>query len=163
MTVPEYTKKAIERYRDKFDIVQVRLPKGTRDRITALEESANNYIVQAVIERLEADEREGSKITQISDKSVQVKNIVFSAGKSRNSENKEPVDLYAIQAEIDRRRAEEQAKREAEQKAEEERKRLIEKEYINMVEAPRAGNSTEEDQEKERIRRENIARANMHH
>ena len=54
---PEYTKKAISDYRAKFDVMQIRLPKGTRDRIKALtEESHNDFIVKAVIEKIESME-----------------------------------------------------------------------------------------------------------
>ena len=54
---PDYTKKAISNYREKFDVMQIRLPKGTRDRIKALtEESHNDFIVKAIIEKIESME-----------------------------------------------------------------------------------------------------------
>ena len=33
---PEYTKRAAKKYRDKFDILQVRLDKGTKERIRSI-------------------------------------------------------------------------------------------------------------------------------
>lgn len=33
---PDYTRRAIRKYRDKHDIVQMQLPKGTRDRAAAV-------------------------------------------------------------------------------------------------------------------------------
>ena len=51
---PEYTRKAINNYKEKFDIIQIRLPKGTRDRIKTLtDESHNDFIVKAVIEKID--------------------------------------------------------------------------------------------------------------
>lgn len=55
---PEYTRKAINNYKEKFDIMQIRLPKRTRDRIKALtNESHNDFIVKAVIEKIESIEK----------------------------------------------------------------------------------------------------------
>ena len=55
---PEYTKKAISDYRAKFDVMQIRLPKGTRDRISALTDmSHNEFISKAVIEKIESMEK----------------------------------------------------------------------------------------------------------
>ena len=43
---PEYTKKAINNYRDKFDFIQIRFPKGTRQRLEAAEiGNINDYVV----------------------------------------------------------------------------------------------------------------------
>lgn len=56
--VPDYTKKAIEKYHSKFDRFTVSLPAGMREKITALTGlSANAYInslVAADLARLEA-------------------------------------------------------------------------------------------------------------
>lgn len=55
--VADYTKKAINNYRNKFDVMQIRLPKGTRDRISALTDmSHNEFISKAVIEKIESME-----------------------------------------------------------------------------------------------------------
>lgn len=52
---PDYTKKAISNYRDKFDVMQIRLPKGTRHRISALTDiSHNEFISKAVTEKLDS-------------------------------------------------------------------------------------------------------------
>ena len=51
---PEYTKRAIDNYRNQFDMVQIRLPKGTKERIKDLTgESCNAYISKLVMESLE--------------------------------------------------------------------------------------------------------------
>lgn len=45
---PEYTKKAVNNYRDKFDFIQVRFPKGTRERL-ADKGNINDYISGLVL------------------------------------------------------------------------------------------------------------------
>ena len=54
---PEYTKRAVNNYRDKFDFIQVRFPKGTRER---LEEKGNinDYICGLVAADLGKDQEE---------------------------------------------------------------------------------------------------------
>lgn len=51
---PEYTKRAINKYNDKFDRIAVNLPKGTKDRIYRLTgESCNAYISKLVTDALD--------------------------------------------------------------------------------------------------------------
>lgn len=51
---PEYTKRAINNYNNKFDRVAVNLPKGTKDKIRDLTgKSCNAYISELVIADLE--------------------------------------------------------------------------------------------------------------
>ena len=51
---PEYTKKAIQNYNNKFDRVAVNLPKGTKEKIKELTgKSCNAYISELVINDLE--------------------------------------------------------------------------------------------------------------
>lgn len=51
----ERAKKQNERAKDLWDCISARLPKGTKDRITAAGESVNGYIIKAVLEKLERD------------------------------------------------------------------------------------------------------------
>lgn len=53
----EYTRRAVDNYRSKYDFVQIRLPKGTRERAKALGANVNNVAVDAVLARLDALER----------------------------------------------------------------------------------------------------------
>ncbi len=56
---PEYTKKAIQNYNNKFDRVAVNLPKGTKDKIKSLTgKSCNAYISELVVKDLEKIENE---------------------------------------------------------------------------------------------------------
>ena len=51
---PEYTKKAVDNYRSKFDFVQIRLPKGTKERL-AEKGNINDYINKLIMQDLEKD------------------------------------------------------------------------------------------------------------
>lgn len=48
---PEYTKKAVKNYREKFDVMQLRLPKGTKEEIEkrADGKSIHDFIVDCVL------------------------------------------------------------------------------------------------------------------
>ena len=52
---PEYTRRATANYQAKYDLIQVRFPKGTKERIkeVAANQSVNDYIVNAIIEKLD--------------------------------------------------------------------------------------------------------------
>lgn len=50
-------RKAVYNYDDKFERVNCRLAKGTKDRIKALRYSANDFIKLAVAEKLEREEK----------------------------------------------------------------------------------------------------------
>lgn len=53
---PEYTKRAVNNYREKFDFIQVRFPKGTKERLDAFKNdtwNVNDYINKLVLEDLE--------------------------------------------------------------------------------------------------------------
>lgn len=50
-------RKAIYKYDEKFERINCRLAKGTKDRIAALKYSANDFIKLAVAEKLEREEK----------------------------------------------------------------------------------------------------------
>lgn len=54
---PEYTKKAVNNYRDKFDFIQVRFPKGTRERLEG-KGNVNDYICGLVLSNLGEEQAE---------------------------------------------------------------------------------------------------------
>lgn len=60
---PIYTKRAMENYRNKFDIIQLRMPKGTRERIEAkTSETLNIYINRLITEDLERKEQNADNL-----------------------------------------------------------------------------------------------------
>lgn len=54
-STPEYTRKAVDNYRKKFDVMQLRLPKGTKEIIDSKVGKANahNFVVDCVLKALE--------------------------------------------------------------------------------------------------------------
>ena len=54
----DYTRRAIDKYRAKFDIIQIKAPKGTKERITAVSgQSMSAFCLQCVLDRLDELER----------------------------------------------------------------------------------------------------------
>lgn len=53
----ESQRKAVYKYDDKFERVNCRFAKGTKERIQALKYSANDFIKLAVAEKLEREEK----------------------------------------------------------------------------------------------------------
>lgn len=49
----EYTRRAVDNYRSKFDTAQIRLPKGTRERAKAANVNINDIAVSAVLAYLD--------------------------------------------------------------------------------------------------------------
>ncbi len=54
---PSYTRNAVKKYRSKFDIIQVRFPKGTRAKMADIE-NINDYIVKCVVDSLNDEKNE---------------------------------------------------------------------------------------------------------
>ena len=53
MAATEAQKKAIAKYDKSFDRINCRFPKGTKDRIADTGQSANQFIMAAVLEKLD--------------------------------------------------------------------------------------------------------------
>lgn len=56
---PEYTKKAVKNYRGKFDVVQLRLPKGTKEEIENIADgkSVHDFIVDCILNAIKNESR----------------------------------------------------------------------------------------------------------
>lgn len=63
---PEYTRKAVDAYRQKYDLAQIRMPKGTRERIKKYNVSINEIAVSAVLEYLDDLDRRTEDAQKIS-------------------------------------------------------------------------------------------------
>ena len=68
---PEYTKKAVSNYRSKYDLAQIRLPKGTRDRAEKNNISINDIAVSAVLAYLDALECNVDNLPQEPEKTAE--------------------------------------------------------------------------------------------
>ncbi|MFQ9515306.1 MAG: hypothetical protein ACLRZ9_05710 [Eubacterium sp.] len=60
---PEYTRRAIDKYLNKFESKTIRLPKGTTERIKKHSESVNGFINNLVLSELERLEQQTAKAT----------------------------------------------------------------------------------------------------
>lgn len=95
---PDYIKKAVNNYRDKFDIIQVRLPKGTKEKLKELG-NVNEYIVKCVMQSLDGSQNDNSTT-----KTESTENIYATPEKPDKTENKS-VDLFELQKLLDQRKA----------------------------------------------------------
>lgn len=71
---PEYTKKAISNYRSKYDLAQIRLPKGTRERADKNNISINDIAVSAVLAYLDTLESQAENLPQEPEKTAEKAN-----------------------------------------------------------------------------------------
>lgn len=70
----DYTRKAINNYRSKFDLVQIRLPKGTKDRAAELDININDIAVSAVLAYLDGLESQAENLPQEPEKTAEKEN-----------------------------------------------------------------------------------------
>ena len=170
---PEYTKKAINNYRDKFDFIQIRFPKGTRQRLEAAEiGNINDYVVDCVLKSLgdipaETEEMqdstpdtEAAEITHAEPKTQEPPKPLPDAETPENG--LKPLTIEDIQAMFDNRktdeiRQEEERQERKEQEEQERRKLLANPEYA----ATYAQIMAMETAEKEKKRAEMLTRARL--
>lgn len=70
----DYTRKAINNYRSKFDLVQIRLPRGTKDRAAEADININDIAVSAVLAYLDALESQAENLPQEPEKTAEKAN-----------------------------------------------------------------------------------------
>lgn len=180
MAVSEAQKRATAKYeKENYDKVLVRFSKGTKKRIERQSESVNAYIIQAVIERLEADEDEtlqepihATQNAEIKPKTVKTDKSIKETEKyeikadttPQQDEKTEEQKMAELQAMIDKKRAEQKEREKLVKQAQEQRaaeKREEEQvEVNNILDRILSGSDPEEDAEKETMRQETIAKAN---
>lgn len=62
ITVSKAQQKATKEWeRRNYDIISLRMPKGTKDRIKKVSNTVNGFVVSATLEKLEKEEKEESK------------------------------------------------------------------------------------------------------
>lgn len=97
---PEYTRNAINNYRDKFDIIQVRFPKGTKNRIKDTgTDSVNSYIINCVLNALD-----GFHDAKVSTKTEEPEKTP-KAPEEPNKPEKKSSDLSELQKLLDQKKA----------------------------------------------------------
>ena len=70
----DYTRKAINNYRSKFDLVQIRLPRGTKDRAAEADININDIAVSAVLAYLDTLESQAENLPQELGKTAEKEN-----------------------------------------------------------------------------------------
>lgn len=172
---PEYTKKAINNYRDKFDFIQIRFPKGTKERLQSADVgNINDYVVKCVLDKLNGEEStevadttpdtEAAEIAPVEPETSEPFNPLPDAETPvRTPENGlKPLTIEDIQAMFDNRktdeiRQEEERQERKEQEEQERRKLLANPEYA----ATYAQLMAMETAEKEKKRAEMLTRARL--
>lgn len=174
---PEYTKKAINNYRDKFDFIQIRFPKGTRQRLEAAEiGNINDYVVDCVLKSLgdipaETEEMQDStpdtEAAEITPAKLETPEPSEPLPDTETPENTpenglKPLTIEDIQAMLDNRKADEirrekERQERKEQEEQERRKLLANPEYA----ATYAQLMAMETAEKEKKRAETLTRARL--
>lgn len=174
---PEYTKKAINNYRDKFDFIQIRFPKGTRQRLEAAEiGNINDYVVDCVLKSLgdipeesaeildSAPDIEAAEIAPVETETAEITNPLPDAETpvSTPENGLKPLTIEDIQAMFDNRKTDEirqeEERQERKEREEQERRELLANpEYA----ATYAQLMAMETAEKEKKRAEMLTRARL--
>ena len=158
MSTPDYIRRSQNNYNSKFDIIQIKAPKGTKERITAVSgQSMAAFCLQCVIDRL--DELERSQPDTLPE---ETKTEAPAADQPRQAVTEEEA------LEIWRQRvAENEAKKKASanemppepEPVQEEEPEDAKAVFLRELERIRAGQMPEENQEKEDTRAASINRA----
>ena len=125
---PEYTRKAVDNYRKKFDIMQLRLPKGTRERIEKQADKVHDFVVACVLSELErletpTEQEETHQIEPLEEQSEETTQKEQNPEDVANNDSKaNPMTLAEAQALLDRKRAEQKEREEMLEKARQEKK-----------------------------------------
>lgn len=158
-STPEYTRKAVDNYRKKFDVIQLRLPKGTKEIIDNKVGKANahNFVVDCVLKALET-----SQETQEEHASEPMEEVPQEQPKKPQTARREPTleELQELQELINQKKAEQDRKSEEQQKRKEEQEQQEKEErkaeLLEHLERIRNGEQIPEDEEKEKLRQESI-------
>lgn len=165
-STPEYTRKAVDNYRKKFDVMQLRLPKGTKEIIDNKVGKANahNFVVDCVLKALEPTQE-----TQTEQKTQPVEEVPQEQQKDEpnNEEKDSSKTLEDIQAIINAKKAKQDREKEESEKRKKEMERLESeerrKEIIDIVEKLKNGEKLEEDVEKAQARIESVIKGNSNY
>lgn len=111
-------KRQNDHIREKYDRVSIALPKGTKDRITALNESLNAFIVGATLKALDAREKGADGPQDQEQKPAPTPDRLHAI----EAEKKPTPDADEVQKMIDEKRKQYEREKEAEQTQEDAQK-----------------------------------------
>lgn len=163
-STPEYTRKAVDNYRKKFDVMQLRLPKGTKEIIDNKVGKANthNFVVECVLKAIKTTQEAETEPTN-----EQAEEIPREKAEEPKKAYKEPTkeELQALQELINQKKAEQDRRAEElrQQKEEQELREREERqaEIMKHLERIRNGEAPKEDAEKEQLRQESIIKSSL--
>ena len=153
---PDYVKKAVNKYRDNFDIIQIRFPKGTKDRIIASgAKNVNDYVVRCVLDALSSD-GVSSEIGEPEQPTEPDQSEPEAEPQSETRCEDNTDHLLELQAAIEAKKvaqdkAAEDARRAEEERIEREKAENV-AEIMAIAERLRNGDEPKEDPEKEQLR-----------
>lgn len=159
MATPDYIKKAHNNYNAKFDLIQVKLPKGTKERIKEITDMSYNEYVKSVVlvdlDRLEREEKtvqESIQNAQITPENPEVKKITEPEQKPLKTANKDVKTEQEKQKELQdiyqKKSAAMDAWRQKEANKKEQEKEQRKRDVMDIVDSMRA--ATDEKREKDR-------------
>lgn len=162
----DYTRRAIDKYRAKFDIIQIKAPKGTKERITTLSgQSLSAFCLQCVLDRLDELERSETAPEHEQPANTPTDSENVNATVTEAQTEKKPLTDDDVMEIWRQRVAENEAKKKAaanemppepEQEEEPEDAKAV---FLRELERIRAGQMPEEDEEKEAARAASINRS----
>lgn len=118
----DYTRKAINNYRSKFDLVQIRLPKGTKERAAESNININDIAVSAVLAYLDTLESQAENLPKEPEKSAE----------KANTERTEVAEKVALM-QANERLHQLQEQRKAERKASEQPQVVDAEEFLKNI------------------------------
>lgn len=91
-STPEYTRKAVDNYRKKFDVMQLRLPKGTKEIIDSKVGKANahNFVVDCVLKALEIS-KEPQEYKETTTEEIQALQALIDEKRAEQGRNSEQI------------------------------------------------------------------------
>lgn len=168
MSTPDYIRRSQNNYNAKFDIIQIKAPKGTKERITAVSgQSMAAFCLQCVLDRLEELERSETAPEHEQPANTPTDSENVNTTVTEAQAEKKPLTDDDVMEIWRKRVAENEAKKKAAanemppepetvQEEEPEDARAV---YLRELERIRAGQMPEEDEEKEAARTASINRA----
>ena len=168
MSTPDYIRRSQNNYNAKFDIIQIKAPKGTKERITAVSgQSMAAFCLQCVLDRLDELERSEAAPKHEQPANTPADNENANTNVTEAQAEKKPLTDDEV-LEIWRQRvAENEAKKKAAanemppepEPVQEEEPEQIGFTFAKMLEAIRGGENPAENPEKEAARTTSINRA----
>jgi hypothetical protein len=161
MSTPDYIRRSQNNYNAKFDIIQIKAPKGTKERITTLSgQSMAAFCLQCVLDRLDELERSETapEYKQTANTSTDSENANTTATEAQTQ--KKPLTDDDVMEIWRKRVAENEAKKKAAanemppepEPAQEEEPEDAKAVFLRELERIRAGQMPEENPEKEAAR-----------